>query len=73
MTVLFSTVPEALRKVCTWGLDVSKFPKNSWCNCQAIALKLKTIGKSKSLEVLVPIPGMLQRFQKIRDGKSGTA
>ncbi len=37
----------------------------------AIALKLKAIGKNKSLEVLVPIPGMLDRFQKIRDGKNG--
>jgi polyphosphate kinase len=37
----------------------------------AIALKLNTIGKKKSLEVLVPIPGMLERFQKIRDGKNG--
>ncbi len=37
----------------------------------AIALRLKTIGKSKTLEVLVPIPGMLQRFQKLRDGKNG--
>ncbi|OUX45261.1 RNA degradosome polyphosphate kinase [bacterium TMED277] len=37
----------------------------------AIALRLKTIGKSKTLEVLVPMPGMLKRFQKISDGKSG--
>ena len=37
----------------------------------AIALRLKTKGKRKFLEVLVPIPGMLERFQKIRDGKNG--
>jgi len=37
----------------------------------AIALRLKTKGERKSLEVLVPIPGMLERFQRISDGKNG--
>ncbi len=37
----------------------------------ALALKLRNRDRKKSLNALVPIPGMLDRFQKIKDGPKG--
>jgi polyphosphate kinase len=37
----------------------------------ALALKLKKRGGKKSLNALVPIPGMLDRFQRLKDGVKG--
>ena len=37
----------------------------------ALALKLRNRDRKKSLNALVPIPGMLDRFQKIKDGAKG--
>ena len=37
----------------------------------ALALKLRNSDRKKSLNALVPIPGMLDRFQKLKDGAKG--